>query len=475
MIYDLIVIGGGSGGVRAARIAASLGAKVAICEDTHWGGTCVNVGCVPKKLYHYAAALHNQIKLGQAYGWQLDNHGINWQAFYANKEKEIKRLTGIYQTLLTHAGCDVYNGFARLLPPQTNQPKQSELKLVQVQSTANGKTTTQQLQGKNILLATGGQPDLPPITGIEYAISSDDMFALDSLPERLLVVGGGYIACEMASIFHHLGVAVTLAVRSKLLRPFDRESVAKLTQELDQIGLTIHMGISPTALAKNDTDTKHIQVTFNDGSKATYNQVLFATGRSPRLAGLGLEHTTIKLDKKGFVEVDNNFATAEKGIYAIGDIINGLELTPVALAQGMYLARQLFAETKPLYPALNTVATAIFTHPQLATVGLTEEQASQYAKNNHCQVAVYTSHFRHIKYSVTDFQKKTFIKLLVDINTDKLLGLHLVGDEVGEIMQGFSVLFHTGITKTQLDQTIGIHPTVAEEIVTMREPTRIIG
>lgn len=463
MTYDLVVVGGGSGGVRAARIAAGLGAKVAIIEDTFWGGTCVNVGCVPKKLYHYAASIKNHASLGVAYGWDIQLGSIDWQQFHANKSTEIARLNGIYSRMLGNAGCEVFDGHGKLLDANT----------VQV-TDAQGNTS--KLTAKKILLAVGGKPRLPEIEGISHAIDSDALFALAEIPKRLLVVGGGYIACEMASIYHKLGSEVTLLVRSKLLRSFDREAVDFLENELVNDGLNIQKGVSPQRLQKTDAG---IQVSFDDDTTADddqscYDQVLFATGREPRFHGLGLENTQVQLSSKGFIKVNDNFQTDEPSVYAVGDIIEGLELTPVALEQGMYLAKMLFDSKPPIKPAFDSVATAIFTHPQLASVGMTEEQATEHAQHTGETVAVFTSSFRHIKYTVTQLQKRTFIKLLVNQSTDAILGIHMVGDEVGEIMQGFGVLLHTGISKTQLDQTIGIHPTVAEELVTMREPSRVI-
>lgn len=474
MIYDLLVIGGGSGGVRAARIAASLGAAVAICEDTHWGGTCVNVGCVPKKLYHYAASIKNTAELGKAYGWQMELNDLDWQHFFTRKEAEIKRLKGIYHKLLNNAGCDVYEGFGKI---QTK----TDTGMHQVLITDNVGNQTL-LTSKKVLLAVGGTPVMPNVVGIEHAMNSDDLFALPDLPKKLLVVGGGYIACEMASIYHKLGVDVSLAVRSQLLKAFDRETVDFLEDELVKDGLTMLKGMTPSQLTLENADNGKVTVQFNNAGKNktqnthqdTYDAVLYATGRQPRLTGLGLENTHVQQDEHGFIVVDVDFETDEANIYAVGDIIAGMELTPVALEQGMYLAKKLYAPKQPIRPAFDKVATAIFTHPQMATVGMTEAQATDYAQQTGHHVAVFTSRFRHIKYTVTDLTKQTFIKLLVSA-TDQILGIHMVGDEVGEIMQGFSVLLHTGITKTQLDQTIGIHPTVAEELVTMREPTRIIS
>lgn len=486
MKYDLIVIGGGSGGVRAARIAADLGAKVAIIEDTHWGGTCVNVGCVPKKIYHYAASIRNAVKLGKAYGWDVSANQIDWQTFHAQKTNEIARLEGIYTKLLSNAGCDVIQGHGKLIDAHTVSVT-SRSEADNIEQTNNSE---QRLTAERILIAVGGQPIIPNIEGAEYAINSDKLFELTTLPKRLVVIGGGYIACEMASIFHHLGSQVTLIVRSELLKAFDREAVAFLENELVNDGLTIIKQASPKKISKitntskqniDDVSTENttLKVELDTGKQGVttleVDQVLFATGRKPRFANLGLETTQVSLTERGFIDVNDNFQTKEPSIYAVGDIIEGKELTPVALEQGMFLAKTLYDKTPPVRPAFDDIATAIFTHPQMASVGLTEQQAVALVKQSNEKVAVYTSSFRHIKYSITDIQKRTFMKLLVNQTTDAILGIHMVGDETGEIMQGFSVLLHAGITKTQLDQTIGIHPTVAEELVTMREPTRVFG
>lgn len=487
MKYDLIVIGGGSGGVRAARIAAGLGAKVAIIEDTYWGGTCVNVGCVPKKIYHYAASVRNAVKLGKAYGWDISAKQIDWQNFHAQKTNEISRLEGIYTQILTNVGCDVIQGHGKLIDAYTVSVT-SRTETDNIEQTNHSEKL---LTAERILIAVGGQPVIPPhIEGAEYAINSDQLFALTNLPKRLMVIGGGYIACEMASIFHHLGSEVTLVVRSELLKAFDREAVDFLENELVNDGLTIIKQASPKKISKiasaseqnidgASTENTTLKVELDTGKQEVttleVDQVLFATGRKPRFANLGLETTQVSLTERGFIDVNDHFQTKEPSIYAVGDIIEGKELTPVALEQGMFLAKTLYDKTPPIRPAFDDIATAIFTHPQMASVGLTEQQAVALVKQSNEKVAVYTSSFRHIKYSITDIQKRTFMKLLVNQTTDAILGVHMVGDETGEIMQGFSVLLHAGITKKQLDQTIGIHPTVAEELVTMREPTRVFG
>ena len=450
MIYDLLVVGGGSGGVRAARIAATLGAKVAIIEDTHWGGTCVNVGCVPKKMYHYVGSARDDIELAQAYGWQVALGELNWSVFFQNKQAEIQRLQNIYRQMLKNSGVLTIEGFARLISPTE----------VQVGDVV--------YQAKHILIAVGGAPVLPDITGIELAIQSDQLFGLAELPKRMLVFGGGYIACEMASTYHKFGSKVRLVARNKLLKDFDQQTVEFLKQQLQHEQLDFTEGLSIKALRQT---ADGIEATFSDDTQQYFDVVLMATGRKPRFEQLGLQKVGVQLDERGLIAVNADYQTNIASIYAVGDIVDGLDLTPVALAQGMYLARHLFSPDQYTPPDLSKIATTIFTHPQVATIGATEQQLQKDGQ----KIRVYQSEFRHLKYTPTSLQHRTFIKLLVDDTTDQIVGLHLVGHEVGEIMQGFAVAVQAGLTKSQLDQTIGIHPTVAEELVTMREPSRWIG
>ena len=450
MIYDLLVVGGGSGGVRAARIAAALGAKVAIIEDTHWGGTCVNVGCVPKKMYHYVGSARDDIELAQAYGWQVALGELNWSVFFQNKQAEIQRLQNIYRQMLKNSGVLTIEGFGRLISPTE----------VQVGDVV--------YQAKHILIAVGGAPVLPDITGIELAIQSDQLFGLAELPKRMLVFGGGYIACEMASTYHKFGSKVRLVARNKLLKDFDQQTVEFLKQQLQHEQLDFTEGLSIKALRQTDDG---IEATFSDDTQQYFDVVLMATGRKPRFEQLGLQKVGVQLDERGLIAVNADYQTNIASIYAVGDIVDGLDLTPVALAQGMYLARHLFSPDQYVPPDLSKIATTIFTHPQVATIGATDQQLQKDGQ----KIRVYQSEFRHLKYTPTSLQHRTFIKLLVDDTTDQIVGLHLVGHEVGEIMQGFAVAVQAGLTKSQLDQTIGIHPTVAEELVTMREPSRWIG
>jgi glutathione reductase (NADPH) len=448
--FDLMVIGGGSGGVRAARIAASLGATVAIIEDTHWGGTCVNVGCVPKKMYHYVASARDDIELARAYGWQVNVAGLDWSVFYQAKTAEINRLQHIYRSMLNNTGVQVIDGFATLLDAHRVQVGE------------------QTYHAKHILLAVGCTPVMPDIAGIEHAIMSDQLFAQATLPRKMLVFGGGYIACEMASTYHKLGVDVRLITRGQFLKQFDHQTTDFLKTQLHAEGLQMQEHISIQSMSKT---AQGIAVSLSDGSVDQVDTVLIATGRKPRFEGLGLDKLGIKRDGQGLIAVNEHYQTNIPSIYAVGDIVEGADLTPVALAQGMYVARHLFGAQPVTPPDLSHVATTIFTHPQVASIGLTEEEVIK----RRISAKVFTSSFRHLKYTTTELHPRTFIKMLVDEHTDQILGIHLVGLEVGEIMQGFAVAVQAKLTKTQLDQTIGIHPTVAEELVTMREPNRFVS
>ncbi|MDY7026530.1 MAG: FAD-dependent oxidoreductase, partial [Pseudomonadota bacterium] len=354
-MFDLVVIGGGSGGVRAARIAAGFGAKVAIIEQRFWGGTCVNVGCVPKKMYHYAGSLPMAFELAQAYGWSMQVGELNWQQFHRQKDNEINRLQGIYRRMLANAGVEVIDGFGRVVDAHTVD--------------VDGQT----IGAKRILIATGGQPTLLDIPGVEHCLDSDALFVLDTLPESLLVIGGGYIACEMASTYEHLGVKVRWINRSKPLKSFDAEMVEFLLAEMAKPGLCCDTGITPVSVELTATGKK--AVTLSSGEVVEVDQVLMATGRKPNIEKLGLDAVGVELTADGHIAVNEDYQTSVESIYAVGDVIPGYDLTPVALEQGMYLAKTLFDQRPSLRPAFDTVATVIFTHPQFANVGMTEETA----------------------------------------------------------------------------------------------------
>lgn len=440
---DLFVIGAGSGGVRAARTAAALGAKVAVAEELYLGGTCVNVGCVPKKLYSYAAKYRDDFKDSAGFGWKLSEPVFNWQTLRDNKKAEIARLNGIYQHLLETAGVTIYPAKATITGPN--------------QVSVNGK----QITARYILIATGGWPFVPDFTGKEHALTSNEIFDLPVFPKRLLVIGGGYIAVEFAGIFSGLGSQTSLSYRGdKLLKGFDEDIRTHFMSETGKhMNLLLNTNVSSISKAAD----KSLLVTLENGQTLTADVVLSATGRKAKVEGLGLEHTAVKITKSGHIDVNKQFQTAEASIYALGDVVGHMALTPVALAEGMFIADQLFGSGKRSM-SYHNIPTAVFCHPNIATVGMSEDQA----KEQFGQVTVYESEFRHLKHTLSGNKARTYMKLVVDTASDKIVGMHMLGDDAGEIIQGFAAAMQAGVTKQQLDSTIGIHPTAAEEFVTMR-------
>ena len=455
--HDLFVIGGGSGGVRAARFAAQRGARVAMAESARMGGTCVNVGCIPKKLYSYGAHYAEAFAESAGFGWRLPGApALDWEALKANRAREITRLNGIYEGLMTGAKVLRLQGHARLLDAHT----------VEVALEGGG---TRRHRARHVLIATGGTPFVPDVPGREWAVTSDDMFDLPQFPRRLAVVGGGYIACEMASIFHGLGAQVTLLYRgAQILRGFDDEVRDFAAGEMRKHGVDIRTHADVARIeAVGDARRVHLK----DGAAIDADVVLYATGRRANTAGLGLDALGVRQSKSGAIEVDARFATSVPGVYAIGDVVGRLELTPVALAEGMALIDQLFAP--PPGQAARTmdyagIPTAVFTHPPIGTVGLTEQQAREQVG----AVQVFRSDFKPLKHTLSGSSERTLTKLIVDAQTDRVLGLHMVGADAGEIVQGFAVALKCGATKAQFDATIGIHPTSAEEFVTLRQISR---
>lgn len=445
--FDLYVIGAGSGGVRAARFAAGFGAKVAVAESRYLGGTCVNVGCVPKKLLVYGAHFAEDFEQASGFGWSLGEANFDWATLIANKDREINRLNGIYRNLLVNSGVTLHEGHARLVDAH--------------QVEINGERFT----AKHILIATGGWPQIPQIPGREHAIGSNEAFFLKELPKRVLVVGGGYIAVEFAGIFHGLGAQTSLLYRGDLfLRGFDGSVRKHLQEELTKRGLDLQFNADIERIDKQADGS--LKATLKDGRVLEADCVFYATGRRPMLDNVGLENTGVKLDERGFVAVDDLYQTAEPSILAIGDVIGRVQLTPVALAEGMAVARRLFKPEQYRAVDYANIATAVFSLPNIGTVGLTEEQAR---KNGH-KVQIFESRFRPMKLTLTDCQEKTLMKLVVDADTDKVLGCHMVGPDAGEIVQGLAIALKAGATKQHFDETIGVHPTAAEEFVTMRTP-----
>ncbi len=444
--YDLMVIGAGSGGVRAARMAASFGAKVAICEDRYMGGTCVNVGCVPKKLYVYASEYSKQVKNAKGFGWSTPEPHFDWATLRDNKKAEITRLNGIYDNILGGANVQIINGRGKIIDEHTVE--------------ING----QQYRCERILIAVGGWPFVPDVEGKEHVVSSNEIFDLAEFPKRIVVVGGGYIAVEFAGIFNGLGSQVTQLYRGDLfLRGFDQEVRDFAAQEIAKQGVNLQFNTDVSAIKKQDDGSLHIQT--NQGEVIEADAVLYATGRKPHLHNLFAEGMNVELNKRGYIAVDETFKTSVPSILAVGDVIGGMELTPVALEEGMTLARHYY-DGQPCEIDYTNIATAVFCQPNIGTVGMTEEQAREKYSN----VVKYRSEFRALKHTISGSDERTLMKLLVDGDTDKILGVHMVGPDAGEIMQGLAVAIKAGATKAEFDATIGIHPTAAEEFVTMRTP-----
>ena len=440
--YDLFVLGAGSGGVRACRIAASLGAKVGVAEERYFGGTCVNVGCVPKKLFSYAAHFRDDFEDSKGFGWSYSDIGFDWSTLKTNKDKEISRLNSIYKSILDDNKVDVFEARATIEGPHEIRVK--------------GKLVT----AKFILIAVGGWPWTPEFPGSDVAVSSNELFELKKLPRSLVVLGGGYIAVEFASIFSRLGCETTLVYRGdKLLRGFDEEIRDFITAAIGH-GVVLKLN---TEILEINPKNSSVNVLLNDGSEIVADLVLSATGRRPMTSNLGLEKVAVELNKSGSIQVDEHYRTAEPSIYAVGDVIDRIALTPVALAEGQTVARHLFSN-HPEAMDYQNIPTAVFCHPNLGTVGLSEEQANQKGLG----IEVYSSAVKQLKHSLTGRNEMCMIKLIVEKSSDRVIGLHMVGPDAGELVQGFAVAMNCGATKADFDRTIGIHPTLAEEFVTMR-------
>ena len=430
--------------MRASRVSASLGARVAIAEPGRFGGTCVNVGCIPKKLFSYAAHFRDELKDAADFGWSVAEPVLDWGKLLENKEREITRLNGVYERILVNAGVTILRGRAVVLDPRS--------------VSLGGKTHS----AKHILVATGSWPQLPDIPGRELAITSNEAFFLEKLPQSALVVGGGYIAVEFASIFNGLGVKTTLAYRgAQLLRGFDAELGTRLAEEMARKGVSINLNCNPVALAKQGDS---IQVEYKDRKKESFELVMFATGRKPNTADLGLEAAGVKLGADGAVLVNEYSQSSVASIHAIGDVTNRLNLTPVATAEGMALAKTLFGG-QPTPVDHDNVPTAVFANPNLATVGLSQEKA----RERYGKLDIYKTAFRSLRHSMGHSEERIFMKLVVDAASQRVVGAHMLGPDAGELIQGIAIAVKLGATKAQFDATLGIHPTAAEEFVTLRE------
>jgi len=445
--YDFLVIGAGSGGVRAARMAGALGKRVAIAEDRYYGGTCVNVGCIPKKLLVYASHFAEDFEDAQrGYGWSVGPRSFDWAALVEKKDAEISRLNGIYERLLRNAGVESIWGRARVVGPH---------------EVAIGERV---VSAEHLLVATGGWPHVPEIPGRELAITSNEIFHLKDLPRRILVVGGGYIAVEFAGILNGLGAEVTQLYRGPLfLRGFDDDVRNVLAEEMRKKGIDLRFDQNVSALEKGPGGG--VRARLSDGTTADADQVLLATGRRPNSSGIGLEDVGVELDAEGAVVVDEYSRSSVPSIHAVGDVTDRIALTPVALHEAMCLVKTLF-QHQPTAPVHENVPAAVFSQPPVGTVGLSEAAA----RERFGDVDVYRSRFRPLKHTLTGRDETTMVKLVVDRASDRVVGLHMVGADAGEIVQGFAVAVRMGATKAQFDATVGIHPTSAEELVTLRDP-----
>ncbi len=443
--FDLFVIGGGSGGVRAARIAAGYGARVGVVEEYRYGGTCVIRGCVPKKLFVYASHFAEDFEDAAAYGWTVPAAEFHWPTLVANKDTEIDRLNGIYISMLEGAGVTVYDGHARLLDPHT----------IGIDGGA-------EVTAETILIAAGGHPTKPDIPGAELAITSNEAFHLEALPEHITIVGGGYIAVEFAGIFNGLGRRVTQLYRGDpILRGFDDDVRVHLGQEIRKKGIDLRTNTNVTAIERAG-DGFSAQLT--DGSVLQTGLVMFATGRSPNTQDLGLDAAGVELAANGAVKVDDWSRSSVDSIYAVGDITDRINLTPVAIMEGHAFADTLYGG-RPRKPDHLDVPSAVFSQPSVGSVGLTEAEARAAGR----PIDLYKSSFRPMKHTMTGGSEQTFMKLIVDRASDRVLGCHVVGPDAAEIVQGIGIAVKCGATKAQFDATVGIHPTAAEELVTMRE------
>lgn len=444
--YDLFVMGVGSGGVRAARMASTYGARVATAEDRYMGGTCVNVGCVPKKLFVYASHFHEEYQNAEGFGWGEAKPDFDWPTLLKNKNTEISRLNGIYQGMLDNAGVTHFDGRARIVDEH------------------HISIGDQVISTEKILIATGGWPSVPTFPGSEHVITSNEAFFLETLPKRSLVVGGGYIAVEFAGIFAGLGIESHLSYRGPLfLRNFDEDVRKVVAEELVKKDIKLHFNTNVEKIEKQADGS--FLVTFKEGEPMEVDLVMYATGRTPNVTDIGLENVEVKQGKNGAILVDDEFRTSVPSIFALGDVTDKVQLTPVAIKEAMAFVQTQY-QNMPTKMDYEGIATAVFCQPNIGTVGLTEAEA----KEEYGAVDVYLSTFKAMKHTLSGSDERSLMKIIVDQKTDKVVGVHMVGSDAGEIIQGIAIALKAGATKAVFDATVGIHPTSAEEFVTMREP-----
>ncbi len=448
--FDLFVIGGGSGGVRCARIAAGHGARVGIAEERFWGGTCVNVGCVPKKLMVLAAGYGPAAEDARGFGWHAERGTHDWAGFIATKDAEIARLNGIYVKLLSGAGVELFEAHARFLDPHTLD--------------VGGRRVT----AERIVIATGGHPHRHDLPGAQHAALSDDIFHLPAMPRRIAIMGSGYIAVEFAGIFAGLGAEVDLIFRQpRPLRGFDDDLREALAEAMTAQGIRLHAARTARRIEQHgETSVVHL----DDGGAITTDLAFLALGRRPNLRGLELDRAGVRVNERGAIAIDAEWRTSARHIHAIGDVTDRINLTPVAIAEGHTLADLLFGMPPGRSWSFAAVPSAVFSSPPIGTVGLTEAQAAARGPTD-----IYLTRFTPMRHTMSGRPLKTMMKLVVDQATDRVLGAHMLGEEAPEIVQGLAVAITARATKSQFDRTIGIHPTAAEEFVTLRTRTRAVG
>ena len=445
--YDLFVIGGGSGGVRAARVAAQEGARVALAEEDRYGGTCVIRGCVPKKLMVFASEYAGMVEDAQAYGWNIEPGSFDWTVFRQKLYAELDRLENVYRSLLKNSGVESFDQRARLVDPHTVE-------------LADGTRKT----AKHILLAMGGRPVKPGVPGEELGITSNDIFHLEELPKSILIVGGGYIACEFAGILNGMGVEVTQYYRgAQILRGFDEEARGLVSDEMRQRGINLHVG---TNIVEMEQDGDKIRVLATNGEEARFDKVMFATGRAPNTDNMGLSEIGVELGRKGEVIVDDYGQTGVPSVYAVGDVTDRVNLTPVAIREAMAFVETVF-KGNPTKPDHDLIPTAIFTQPEMGTVGLSEEEARDQEP-----IEVYATSFKPMQQSFAGRSERVLMKLVVSQASRKVLGCHIVAPGAGEMIQLAGIAVKMGATKEDFDRTVAVHPTMAEELVTMKSPVR---